>query len=87
MVLLSITGLVKTIVYILVIYYGLKFLVRYVFPMLLKNYVDNKVGEMKKQQNAVYEQEVEQLKKQKGKVTISKDPSKDGEYVDYEEIV
>ncbi len=86
MVLLNIASLFRTIIIILVIYYGLKFLVRYVFPILLKNYMDNKMSEFKKQQNAVFEKEAEQIKKEKGKVTISKDPSKDGEYVDYEEV-
>ena len=86
MVLLNISSLFRTILIILMIYYGIKFLVRYVFPILLKNYMDNKMNELKKQQNAVFEQEVEKIKKQEGKVTISKDPSKDGEYVDYEEV-
>jgi hypothetical protein len=86
MVFLNISSLFRTILIILVIYYGLKFLVRYVFPLMMKNYVDNKMSEFKKQQNAVFEQEAEQLKKQKGKVSISKDPAKDGEYVDYEEV-
>lgn len=85
MVLLNISSLFRTILIILVIYYGIKFLVRYVFPMLLKNYMENKMKELKKQQG-IFEQEAEQIKKQEGKVTISQNPSKDGEYVDYEEV-
>ena len=83
MVFLTISSLLRTILVILVIYYGVKFLFRYVFPMLLKNYVDNKMNQHK---SGINEQEAEQINKQKGRVTISKDPSKDGEYVDYEEV-
>ena len=41
---------------------------------------------MSQHKSGINEQEAEQIKKQKGRVTISKDPSKDGEYVDYEEV-
>ena len=83
MVLLTISSLLRTILVILVIYYGVKFLFSYVFPIFLKNYVDNKMNQHK---SGINEQEAEQINKQKGRVTISKDPSKDGEYVDYEEV-
>ncbi|MFM7022683.1 MAG: DUF4834 family protein [Flavobacteriales bacterium] len=86
MVLLNISSFFRTILIIIIIIYALKFLMRYVFPMMMKNYVDSKVNELNKQRNAVYEKDAEEIKKEQGKVRISKNPSKDGEYVDYEEV-
>lgn len=60
---------------------------RYVFPNMMQNYVDNKINDLKKQQQkGVSEEEAQRIAKEKGKVKISQNPSKDGEYVDYEEV-
>jgi len=87
----SATGIVRTLLIIILVYYGVKIITRIFAPLLLK-YVVKKAsqnfggtyGEFQKQQ---YE-----TKKKEGEVTIDKIPNiktsnKDvGEYVDYEEI-
>ena len=52
---------------------------------MVQNYVDKKVSDLKKQQG-VSEAEAQRIKNEQGKVKISKNPAKDGEYVDYEEV-
>jgi Domain of unknown function (DUF4834) len=87
----SATGLVKTLLIIILVYYGVKIITRIFAPLLLK-YVVKKAtqnfggayGEFHKQQ--------QEPRKKEGEVTIDKIPNiktsnKDvGEYVDYEEI-
>lgn len=78
-------GLLKTIIFLLAIYYIGKF--------LLRIWLKSKVNEhIKRQKNSVQEDEAAYKKQEKGKVTVHKTDhdsgSKDsaGEYVDYEEI-
>ncbi|GGG45616.1 DUF4834 family protein [Bizionia arctica] len=86
----SITGVLRVILIILLIYYGFKILSRIFAPLLLK-YVAKKAeerfgGQFGQNQQPKKEQTTE------GEVTIDKAPErtssnkKVGEYVDYEEI-
>jgi bacteriorhodopsin len=81
-------GLLRTIAIIVIVYYVLKFISRYILPLFLKKMVDNvqkKYTEQQQQQNS-YEGKV-------GETVIAKKPvepkesNKDvGDYVDYEEV-
>ena len=81
----------KTILIILLVYYGIKILVKWLTPYFLR-YLTRKVG--KKFEQSFGANPYQNAKKQKvGEVTIDKGPSKNkkskstvGEYVDYEEI-
>ncbi|WP_372756448.1 DUF4834 family protein [Mariniflexile sp.] len=88
----SVNGLIRTILIILVIYYGLKILSRLFAPILLKylaKKAEQKFGGQFRQSQQRPQQDP---KKREGEVTIDKMPNtktsnKDvGEYVDYEEI-
>ncbi len=83
-VILSIPGFLKTIGIIVIIYYGLKVIGRFLFPIVVKKAVNN----MQARQSA-YQPE----RKREGEVTIEKDPKQqgrqrnnEGEYVDFEEV-
>jgi hypothetical protein len=85
MYLLTISSFLRTVIIIVIVAYGVKFLMRYVFPNMVQNYVDKKINDLKKEQG-VSEAEAQRIKKEQGKVKISQNPAKDGEYVDYEEV-
>jgi hypoxanthine-guanine phosphoribosyltransferase len=83
-IILSIKNFLTTIGIIVIIYYGLKFLGRLLFPIVVKKAVNN----MQARQSS-YQTE----RKREGEVTIEKDPKKQGtqrnnvgEYVDFEEV-
>lgn len=83
----SIQGLFRVILIIVLIYYVFKLLGRYVFPYLLKNYIN------KQQQKYGQYQQQDEPQHKEGEVYIKKNPNKgkqkdidDGEYVDYEEV-
>ncbi|MDY8135537.1 DUF4834 family protein [Aquimarina sp. 2201CG5-10] len=84
----SLTGVLKVILIIVLVYYGLKVLTRLFGPLLLK-YVTKKAGEKFQQQFDQYQNPNQTTE---GEVTIDKKPkqkssNKDvGEYIDYEEI-
>ncbi len=87
----SATGLLKTVLIILVVYFGFKILARLFAPILLRfvaKKAEQKFGGFKNQAN----QKQQQAQKE-GETVIDKMPnqnkqsnSKVGEYVDYEEI-
>ena len=85
----SVTGLIKVILIIMLIYYGVKILSRLFAPYLVK-YVAKKAEQRFGQQFGGF-QKPEQQKKE-GEITIDKMPKSKtsnknvGEYVDYEEI-
>lgn len=85
MVLLTISSFFRTVIIIIIIAYGVKFLMRYVFPNMVQNYVDKKINDLKREQG-VSEEEAQRIKREQGKVKISQNPAKDGEYTDYEEV-
>lgn len=84
----SVTGLFRTILIILLIYFGVKILARLFTPILMR-YVAKKTEEKFGNQFGTFQKEKEQ---KEGEITIDKMPetkqsNKDvGEYVDYEEI-
>jgi len=78
-------GLLNFLFWFFLISYILKFLGRFVFPILLKRYVKKKQSQFNQQQNTNVEEE--------GKVTIKTKPKKSksdtsdmGDYVDFEEV-
>lgn len=81
------TGLLRTILILVILYYGFKFLMRYIFPLFVKRTIDKMEDRMRE------EYEAQQPKAPEGEVSIDKMPKKDkpnksdmGEYIDYEEI-
>ena len=83
----SMTGLVKTLAIILVVYYSFKLVGRYILPLFIKRTM-NKMEERFKAQ-----QEAQQPQQKVGEISIDKKPKtqkkvsdKGGEYIDYEEI-
>ncbi|RSK38751.1 DUF4834 family protein [Mangrovimonas spongiae] len=85
----SITGVLKIVLIILLVYYGLKILSRIFAPVLVK-YVAKKAEERFGDMNSQYQGTKKDQKE--GEVTIDKMPNAKtsnknvGEYVDYEEI-
>ncbi len=87
----SVPGFVRTILIIVLVWYGVKILSR-IFAPLLMRYVAKKAGQKFGQQFG-QQQQPQQPKKKDGEISIDKNPkqsktsNKDvGEYVDYEEI-
>jgi len=83
-VILVLTNFLKIVGIIVILYYGLKFLGRLLFPIVVKKAVNN----MQARQSS-YQTE----RKPEGEVTIEKKPGQqgrhqksEGEYVDFEEI-
>lgn len=87
----SITGFVRTILIILLIYYGVKILSRLLAPVLLK-YVSKKAEQRFGGQFGGFQRQTQEKPKKEGEVTIDKMPNRKssnkdiGDYVDYEEI-
>jgi len=87
----SLTGFVRTILILLLIYYGVKIVSRLLAPYLVR-YVSKKTEQRFGQQFGQH-QEPKQAQRKEGEISIDKMPNspkpsnKDvGEYVDYEEI-
>lgn len=85
----SLQGFLRTILIIMLVYYALKFIGRYLFPLFFQKIVKNFEKKVREQQS--YQKPVDQTKE--GEITIEKQPlqskesNKDvGEYVDYEEV-
>lgn len=85
-VILVLTNFLKTIGIIVVVFYGLKFLGRLLFPIVVKKAVNN----MQERQSQ-YQRQAQN--KQEGEVTVetkarqqAKTSNTEGEYVDFEEI-
>lgn len=89
-------GLLRTIAIIGLIYYGFKFLAKFVFPWILKRWINKKMGQFQQQGQQQYQdqQQAKEFTKQhegevkiqsRGKKTTSE--TKDmGDFVDYEEV-
>lgn len=83
----SVTGLVRMILLILVIYFGIKILARLLMPFFVK-YIVKKTEQRFGSQN----QRQQEPPKKEGEITIEKMPKTKasnndvGDYVDYEEI-
>ncbi len=91
--------LLRTIAIILLIYYGFKLLSRYVFPFLLKRWLNKKIGQFQNQAGQQFndaEQAKQFAKEHEGEVKVktanrnSKTKKSsgidDGDYVDFEEV-
>jgi hypothetical protein len=83
-VILTITSFLRTVGIIVIIYYGLKFLGRLLFPIVVKKAVNNMQARQTQYQRD---------QKREGEVTIEKDRvrqsrnhNSEGEYVDFEEV-
>ena len=84
----SFIGVLNTILVIMLIYYGLKFVGRFLIPLLFQKVVKNAEEKFKQQQeNQNYNNTKE------GEITIDKKPNGQnksnndvGEYIDYEEV-
>lgn len=81
---MGLVGFFRTILILLAVYYLYKFFTKFLFPLLLKRYVNKVTGN--RQQNSQFE-------RRNGDVTIKYNNKKDkkvdkdkGEYVDYEEV-
>ena len=88
----SFTGVLKTILIVLLVYFGLKILFRYFGPMLLRYFMKRMGRKFEQQFNQQFGGPQQQNNK-KGKVSIDKKPKSGresnktvGEYIDYEEI-
>jgi len=85
--------LFRTIFVIFLIYYVFKFLSRYIFPLLLKNWVDKKMGQFQNQSQFNNQQKEEQFAKEhEGEIKIKSNAKSKtetegiGDEVDFEEI-
>ena len=88
----SFTGFIRTILIIMLVYYGIKILSRLLAPYLMR-YLSKKAQQRFGQQFGNHRQQSQQPPRKEGEVSIDKMPqqskssNKDvGEYVDYEEI-
>lgn len=88
----SVTGFIRTILILLLIYYGIKILTRLFAPFLIKFITKKAQQRFGGQFDPFQKQQHHQKPNKEGDVTIDKMPNtqsatKDvGEYVDYEEI-
>ncbi len=83
-------GLLRTLLIILLVYYGFKILSRFLFPFMMKKFVNNVEKKFKEQQG---QYQSNQQKAKVGETIIDKAPrstqksnDKVGEYVDFEEV-
>ncbi|WP_320110807.1 DUF4834 family protein [Draconibacterium orientale] len=83
---LYIVGFLRTLVIIAVIYFGFRFIVRYLFPKIIDKGMKNMQQKMQEQQRQ------QQPKRPEGEVTVENRRSSNrnnqdkGEYVDFEEV-
>jgi len=84
-VILSIPGFLRTIGIIVMVYYGLKFVIRLLFPVVVKKAMNN----MQERQTAYQRGD----QKREGEVTVeskrgdqNRNKNSGGEYVDFEEV-
>lgn len=92
----GLVGFLRTIAIIGLIYYGFKFLARYVFPWILKRWLNKKMGQFQQQgQTQFNDQQKAQdfAKEHEGEVKIQSrgektqsDTKNMGDFVDYEEV-
>ncbi|MBT8318762.1 MAG: DUF4834 family protein [Gramella sp.] len=89
----SLSGVLKTVLIVLLVYFGLKILLRYFGPLILK-YFMRKMGKKFEQQfSQQFGGAAQKTQDKEGKVSIDKKPKNGrqsnknvGEYIDYEEI-
>ncbi len=88
----SFTGFLRTILIILLVWYGVKILIRLFAPYLVQ-YMSKKMQERFGQQFQHQQQQTDRNRPKEGETVIDKMPhqektsdKKEGEYIDYEEI-
>lgn len=88
----SLSGVLKTVLIVLLVYFGLKILLRYFGPLILKWFL-KKMGQKFEKQFHQQFGGAQRPQDKKGKVSIDKKPKNSkqsnknvGEYIDYEEI-
>lgn len=80
-------GFIRTLFIIIVIYYGIKLVTRYVMPMLFQKTMRDMQDRMQQQMR-----DQQRNSRREGEVTIERNPqqqknqSQTGEYVDFEEV-
>ncbi|AOW21929.1 DUF4834 family protein [Urechidicola croceus] len=86
----SVQGFIRTLLIIILVYYGLKIIGKIVFPMVFKRYVGKFEEKFKNQQQ---QQQTPKQDQKIGETVIDKKPSNTktsnndvGEYVDFEEV-
>lgn len=89
MILLSVTGLFRMLLDLLVIYLVVRFFTRLLLPVVMEDYVKTAKRKAERERREFYQAE----KKREGKISIDTGAYKDrkkrndeGEYVDYEEV-
>lgn len=86
-VILVITNFIRTLFIIIIIWYGIKLISKYVLPLFVEKTIKNVQSRMEEQ----YRQQ-QRTGRREGEVTIEKktgrpsSKSNDGEYVDFEEV-
>ncbi len=81
---MGLVGFFRTVLILLAVYYTYKFLTKYVFPLMLKNYI-NKVSRKQQRENA-FQREEGDVTIQYGRKNNKKVDKDKGEYIDYEEV-
>ncbi|MCB7480400.1 DUF4834 family protein [Christiangramia sediminis] len=88
----SLSGVLKTVLIVLLVYFGLKIFLRFFGPLILKWFMKKMGQKVEKQFNQQFGG-ARQSQEKKGKVSIDKKPKENkgsnknvGEYIDYEEI-
>ncbi|PTX42925.1 DUF4834 family protein [Gramella sp. MT6] len=88
----SLTGVLKTVLIVLLVYFGLKILLRFFGPLILKWFMKKMGQKFEKQFNQQFGG-AQRPQDKEGKVSIDKKPKNGkqsnknvGEYIDYEEI-
>lgn len=88
LVLLYLVGFIRTLLIIVIIYFGIRIVTRYILPLLVDKGIKNMQHKMQNQQR-----QHQQTTRPEGEVTIEKDRNQgsknsqnQGEYVDFEEV-
>jgi hypothetical protein len=82
-------GFIRIILILILFYYGVRIITRYLLPLLLGNYVNRKMNDFQGQSGR---QEKTKSRKREGEVTVDYAPQEEkkqnnrGDYVEYEEI-
>ena len=89
MILLSVTGLFRMMIDLLVIYLVVRFFTRLLLPVVMEDYVKTAKRKAEKERQEIYRAE----KKREGKISIDtgsykgrKYKNDDADYIDYEEV-
>ena len=85
-------GLLRTLAIIVIIYYAIKFIGRYILPLFVGKIISNVEKKMRDQQQQFNDQQ-QKITEKVGETVIAKKPSdykegnkNIGDYVDYEEV-